>query len=184
MRGTIPIRTSVMPSPTSTRSRAVLERISGSASSTSRTMVRTGRTISIVIGPESGARLAPGWSTGVSPPRKSAAGNVDSAIGGVETGDAVEPDGAASVLSLEAGPADADAEAGTAMHAAATMVARMRRVWAYVMSDPSLLDGPLGVARWIDLASVSRLTTPSPRTRGCCAVARPGHACTGDPGRR
>jgi hypothetical protein len=49
-------------------SKAALDRTTGTTSSTSRTMVRSGRTTWIVVGGMySGAREAPGWSTGVSP---------------------------------------------------------------------------------------------------------------------
>jgi hypothetical protein len=54
-RGTMRMRTRVMPRPTSASSSAVPDRISGSASSTLRTIVRTGRTIWIVVGAPVGA---------------------------------------------------------------------------------------------------------------------------------
>jgi hypothetical protein len=50
-----------------TMSSAAPESAIGSASSTSRTTVRSGRTTSIVVGGTTGASLAPGKSAGVSP---------------------------------------------------------------------------------------------------------------------
>ena len=63
----------------STRRSALLERISGSASSTSRMIVRSGRTTSIVVGTTVDVRLALAWSAGVSPPRK---GRWEGGLGG------------------------------------------------------------------------------------------------------
>jgi hypothetical protein len=88
------------------------------------------------------ARLAPGWSTGESPPRKSASGNVD--VGGVAFEPACaasvrsvvgwEPDCAESLLVVVGGESGiADAAAGSVMHEAATIAARTWRVLMNVM---------------------------------------------------
>jgi hypothetical protein len=52
-RGTLRVRTSMKPTPRSASSSAVPDRISGSASSTSRTIVRSGRTTSMTFGASS-----------------------------------------------------------------------------------------------------------------------------------